>query len=925
MTSFFRKLRWLMQRRNKESELSEELQFHLEEEAEQRQGEGLEEEQARWAARRELGNLTLLRENTRAAWGWMILEQFGQDLRFAFRTMAGNRLFTVLAVSSLALGIGANTAIYSFMDSILLRSLPVSDPESLVVLKWHAKATSEGGFVMHSMSGSTYEDSKSGVSSGIFPYPAFELFQKSDSVLFVVFGHFPSWQVSRLNLAVKGQAEIAAGECVSGDFFRGLGVPPAAGRLIMADDDRAGAPATAVVSYGFSQRRFGGAANASGQSILIDNLPFTVVGVTPPEFFGVDPATAPDVYLPIHANELLGAGHQFGFRPDRYLDGNDYWMQVMGRLRPGVSLAQAQAALAPEFQRWVTTTARTDRERANLPQLVVKEGAGGLDSLRRRFSQPLYVLMTMVGLILALACANVANMLLARAAARRREIALRLSVGAGRLRVVRQLLTESVLLASLGGALGVLFAIWGIRFLTLLLANGRPNFTLRADLNWHVLGVAAALSVLTGVVFGLAPALQSTQVDVMPALKETRAGQHGARRSFWRFSLRDVLVAGQIAISLLMLVAAGLFVRTLSNLQSVELGFNRQNVLLFQVDARKAGHGDSEIAAFYGELRKRLRAIPGVRGATLSEDSLIEAGTGLPIGVSGAPASPDNRILSVGPDFFTTMRIPMLAGRDFEERDRPGAPAVAVINQVFARANFGARNPVGQHLTLREAGAGEKLARDMEIVGVSRNARYGSLTRDIPPLVYIPYNQGYPQPDQMVYALRTAGDPLLYVNSVREIVRQADARVPVSEVRTQAADIDKTINQEITFADLCTGFALLALVIACVGLYGTVSYNVARRTGEIGIRMALGATRGGVVLMVLREVLVLAGVGLAIGMATALGTSRFVASFLYGTKPNDPLALTLAVVTLLSAALLAGYVPARRASQIDPMFALRHE
>ena len=380
-----------------------------------------------------------------------------------------------------------------------------------------------------------------------------------------------------------------------------------------------------------------------------------------------------------------------------------------------------------------------------------------------------------------------------------------------------------------------------------------------------------------------------------------------------------------IAISLLMLVAAGLFVRTLANLQSVEIGFNRENMLLFQVDARKAGHKDPEIAAFYGGLRKRFSAIPGVRDASLSEDSLIEAGTGLPLGVSGAPPDNANRILNVGPEFFKTMQIPILTGRDIEERDGPSSPAVVVINEVFAKANFGNRNPLGQHLILREAAEGERLARDMEIVGVCRNARYGGLTKDIPPVAYLPYNQGYPRPDQMVYALRTSGDPLRYVNSVREIVHQADARVPVSEVRTQAADIDQTINQEITFAELCSGFAILTLVIACVGLYGTVSYNVARRTGEIGIRMALGAQRGRVVRMVLREVFVLAAMGLTIGLVAALAASKFVESFLYGIKSNDPLALVGAVAILLGAVALGVYAPARRACRIDPMVALRHE
>ncbi len=394
---------------------------------------------------------------------------------------------------------------------------------------------------------------------------------------------------------------------------------------------------------------------------------------------------------------------------------------------------------------------------------------------------------------------------------------------------------------------------------------------------------------------------------------------------FRRVSLSRVLVVGQIAISLLMLVAAGLFVRTLANLESIELGFNRQNVLLFQVDARKAGHKDPEIEAFYADLRRRFGAIPGVRSASLSEGSLVGGESGLPIGVAGAPPNDANRIFTVGPAFFATMQIPILAGRDFEERDRPGSPAVAVINQVFAKANFQDRNPLGQHLILREAGEGDRVGRDMEIVGVARNARYGSLTRNLPPVVYLPYDQGYPQPNQMMYALRTSGDPLRYVNAVREAVRLTDARVPVSDVRSQVEDIDHTINQEITFAGLCSGFAILALVIACVGLYGTVSYNVARRTSEIGIRMALGARSGRVVWLVLREVCGMAAVGLAIGLPLALAASKLVKSFLFRTKPNDPLSLAIAVVTLLSAALVAGLVPARRASRIDPLSALRHE
>ncbi len=909
MMAFFRKLNWLLRRRDKEAELREELQFHLEEEAEQHRAEGLDSAAASHAAKRELGNLTLVQENTRSAWGWTMLEQFAQDLRYALRTMSANKAFCALAILSLALGIGANTAIFSFMDSILMRSLPVSDPESLVVLNWHAKSAKWGSFVMHSINGNTYDDPKSGTTAGIFPFPAFELFGKADSIFSSVFAYHPA---RGLNVIFKGNADLENGEYVSGDYFRGLAVTPAAGRLIIPDDDRTGAPPVVVISFALSQRRFGGPANAAGQSILINSTPFVVAGVTPPGFFGVDPGAAPDVFLPIHV-EATG---------DLYTDPNYYWTQIMARLRPGVSLLQARAVLGPSFHQWVATTASTDAERANLPELRVDPGATGLDSLRREYSKPLYVLLALAGLILAIACANVANLLLARAAARRREIALRLSVGAGRFRVVRQLLSESLLLASLGGVLGVLFAIWGVRFLTVLLANGQTNFTLHAELNWHVLSVAIALSLLTGVLFGLAPALQSTRVDVITAMKEVRAGGTSASR---RVGLSHVLVVGQIALSLLMLVAAGLFVRTLTNLESIELGFNRENLLLFELNARKAGHQDPEIAAFYGDLQKRFSTIPGVHDVSLSNQPLIEAGFGLSHLIHGKQPDPSNRMLLVGPGFFRTMQIPIVAGRDIDEHDQPGSKGVAVVSELFAKLNFGDENPLGQQVRLRGDIKHPETARDMEIVGICKNVRYGGLTGKARPVVYLPYNQGYPRLQEMVYELRTTGDPLRHVNAVREIVHEADSLVPVSHVKTQVAEIDQTINQEIVFAELCTAFAILALVIACVGLYGTVSYNVARRTGEIGIRMALGARRGNVVWMVLRGVLVLAIVGLAISIPTALVTTKFVASFLYGMKPNDPAAMTVAVTILMSAALVAGFLPAQKASRIDPMVALRHE
>jgi macrolide transport system ATP-binding/permease protein len=912
-------------RTKEDVDLSEELQSHLAHEIDDNLSRGMSPEEARRLAYLKLGNPLRIRdrvwETNRLGW----IEDIWRDLRYATRTLKKTPSFTLVALLVMALGIGANTAIYSFLDSLLLSSLPVSDPSSLVVINWHGKSMGPSeDYVVHSMSGSIYDDPE-GEMGPIFPYAALSIFQDSGATFSDVFAYAHTREVRSMNVSIDGKAEAVSGELVSGDFFRGLGVAPAGGRLIVADDDRLGADPVVVLSFAFSEKHFGGAANASGKAISINGVPFTVAGVAPPEFFGVDPSLAPGMYVPMHLNLLLGTNDPFPFTAKDYLDEHYYWMQAMARLRPGVTLAQAQAQLAPKFHRWVAGTAANDKERANLPELVLREGKGGIDTLRREYSTPFFLLMTLVALILVIACSNVANLLLARAASRRREIAIRLSEGASRARVIRQLLTESVLLGVTGGALGLMLAFWGIRLLTALLAGHSEDATLHPHLNWHVLALAAGLSLLTGLVFGLIPALQSTRMDLVTALKETQSSQPHAKPSGWRVSVSQILVVGQIATTLLMLVAAGLFVRTLNNLQSVNLGFNRENLLLFTIDASKVGYKDPAISEFYGRVLEQLAALPGVRSAGIARGSLIGGEDGMPISTVGAPPNRENRYLQVGPHFLTTMQVPILEGRDIDERDRTNSQKVAVISQEFARVNFPGRNPLGQHLMLWEDDKEKKLHRDMEIVGVAKNARYGDLKRETLPVVYITYNQGFPPPDEMMYALRTAGDPLGFVNSIRDVVHRADARLPVIDVRTQAGEIESAMHHEKLLAELCSALAVLALMIACVGLYGTISYTVARRTGEIGIRMALGAQRGPIVWMVLRQVIVMAAVGLAISVPIALGTSKFVGSLLFGMKPNDPAALAVAVMILLLAALLAGGVPARRAAQIDPMTALRHE
>jgi predicted permease len=908
MMPLLRRFIWWMRQRRKERELREELQFHLEQEARERREAGLAEEDALWAAKRDLGNEARLKEDIRSIWTWRPLDELSQDLKFAFRTLFKHRAVGVFAIVSLALGIGANTAIYSFMDAILLRSLPVGDPSSLVVMTWNSKPfdfRKDRAFVLHSIDGSTYRYS-GGMEARIFPYPAFErLRDVSSPVLSSIFARFPA---GKLTVRIDGEAELSNTECVTGDFFSGIALSPAAGRMLIADDDRAAAPPAAVISEGYAARRFGDSANAVGRQIQINNLSFTVVGVTPPGFEGIDPGVSTSVYLPMQTLHLFDREAN-----PKFVDQNYYWAGIMGRRRDGITRAQAEAVLAAPFAQWVASTAKSDEERANLPALRLDDGGGGLDTLRRKYSKPLYLLLAMVGVILAIACANTANLLLARATTRQREIAVRLSIGAGRFRLIRQLLTESLVLSGISGGLGVLIAIAGTRVLTLLLANSGDGLTLDTGLNWRVLAVTIALSLLCGILFGLAPAIQSTRPALVPALKEMSR--------LPRYRLPQVLVVGQIALLMVLLVGAGLFVRTLSNLQSISLGFNRDNLLLFELNAPQAGYPEAGAAAFYDGLRKRVSEIPGVRAVTLSHSSLIRAGRGHPVSIDGVPAD-GTRLLQTGPLFFSTMQIPIVQGREIDERDRAGTLPVVVVSQQFADAFLPGQNPLGRQLHV----GGSLGSLDLEIVGVSETARYGPLKYTNPPVIYIPYSQlPAKQVSQMTYALRTDGDPLRHAETIRRMVREADSRIPITRITTQTAEIDATINQEIVLARLCTAFAILALLIASVGLYGTMAYAVARRTREIGIRMALGARRAGVIWMVLREALILMLLGLVISIPLARAASQLITSFLFEMQPNDLRAIALAIVTLVSAALVAGYGPARKASTIDPTTALRQD
>jgi len=907
MRELLRRLQFFFHRSQFERDLDEEMAHHL---------SMLGPDGNSPAARRQFGNLTSLKEDSRSMWTFAFIEQTAQDLRYALRAMAANPLFTATAALTLALGIGANTAIYSFLDAILLRSLPVANPEQLAILFWHAPRRPA---VMKGANGTMNGWHKTGRQSPNFPYAAFETFPAESPLYSALFGYT---YMRNFNVIAGGGAESIPGGFVSGNYFSSLGVPPATGRLIGPDDDRTGAPATAVLSYTYWQRRFDGDPSAIGRSISINGVPFTITGVAAPGFAGVDPQTNPAVFLPLHFLPPLSPDPVQEQRL-RFSDRNFYWIEMMVRLRPGVAIEQAEAALRVQFRAFAASTAATPKEAEVLPELALSPGGGGLDSLRELYSKPLYVLMTMVGLILAIACANLANLLLARASARRREIAVRLSLGAGRWRIVRQMLTESILLSLSGGVLGLFVAVAGIQLITWLIANGRENFTLHAALNWPVLGFTFALAVVAGIVFGLAPAIQATKVDFTPALKEGRSQGSAGRGHRFRPRLSHALIVTQIAVSLLLVIAAGLFVRTLANLHSIDIGFNRDNILLVNINGRQAGYRDAALARFYGGLLEQFRQVPGVRAASASSVPLVARYVNNPdVSIPGRilPPHSDTERLDVDPAFLATMQIPVVLGRDLQPADL-ASPAVAVVNQKFASTYFPGEQPIGRQFAFG-SGSGAQL---LQIIGVCKDAHYNSLQENVEPVAYVPYTFGVDGLRGLFFELRTAGNPMRVVGAVRHIVNQASRDVSITEVTTQVQRIEQTISQERTFADLGTCFAALALAIACVGLYGAMAYTVARRTAEIGIRMALGAQRLKIIWMVLRQVLALTTAGLIAGYVAAHYATHLVESFLYQMKPDDPLAIAGAIAILFLAAMLAGYIPAHRASRIDPAVALRCE
>jgi predicted permease len=907
------RLRSLFLRPRVEAELATELSFHIDQLTNENIAAGMGAREARQAALRAFGGLTQIQERCREMRGTRFIEELSQDLRYAVRTLRMSPAFTIIAALSLALGIGANTAIFSLINALLLRPLPVHEPARLVALG----DTSRTGSL-----------SEGNVRTDLFSYPLYEQVRDHNQVFT---GVFASGRAGRLAVSAGGSggsktasagAETARGRIVSGNYFSVLGVPAARGRTFTAEEDRApGADPVVVLSDSYWKRRFAGDAGVIGRPITLNGYPFTVIGVAPPGFSGDIVGFPTDLWIPLMMQLQVNPG-----RP--YLDRWDTsWLLLMGRLKPGASLEQARAEMNSLVPRTVTTFAGSKIPKEILPgpgqtRVEASSGASGFSSLRRQFAQPLFILMIIVGLVLVVACANVANLLLERAMGRQKEIAVRLSVGAGRARLIRQLLTESLLLSGLGGALGILFALWAGPAL-LRLAGGSSSVALDLRPDLPILAFTAVLALLTGVAFGLAPARRATRIELAATLKENARSVMGSGKGSGRWPAAKLLVVGQFALSLLLLTCAGLFVRTLQNLERLDLGVDRDHLLMLKVDPVAAGYTGDRLMAFPARFVERLKAVPAASMVTYSENGIFsgtesDAGVRLEGVAPGGERGINIAYDRVGPDYFRSLRVPILLGRDVSPQDRENTPLVAVINEALAKRYFPGRNPLGQHLT--NLGPPDVV---YEIVGVARDVRDHELRGAIPPRFYTALAQSKEFASAFNVEIRTQV-PAALMEPMRQLVREFDPDLAVVELRPLQGMIDDSINHERLIAKLSAVFGVIALVLASIGLYGVVSYTISRRVNEIGIRMALGAQREDVLWMVLRETLLLAFAGVAVGLLFALAAARLVTSLLFGLSGHDPVTLAASTAILVVVALLAGAIPGSRATRVNPTQALRY-
>ncbi|HEV2287433.1 MAG TPA: ABC transporter permease [Candidatus Acidoferrales bacterium] len=883
-----------------------------------------------------------------------------QDLRYGIRVLAKSPAFTVIAVLTLALGIGANTAIFSMISGILMRSLPIQDAQHVVVLKWSAR-NSPG---MHSSSSygdcTQHRESNGPSSSCSFSEPFFHDVAAHVDGFSSVAAFAAGGQ---LDVSGNGTASVLRSEAVSGEYFSLLGVRAAAGRLIAPGDDSVSAPPVVVLNYGYWQTEFGGSLSAIGKTIRLNNVPFTVIGVADPRFDSLSPGNVKDAWIPFSTLPQLSPAP---YVKDRPTDIYSWWLVIIGRLKPGVTRMQAQAQVSTLFRNEMLHGAKPLSKPADDPTVAALPAQEALTGGTTDLALLLYVLMMAVGIVLLIACANVAGLLLSRATARQKEMAVRLALGAGRGRIIRQLLTESILLSVVGGGLGILFALWGTQAVISFFTSGSDRaFGFNVGIDGRVLAFTIAASVLTGIVFGLAPAFRGTRVDLTPALKEGARSSAAEGRAGGRWlSLGNGLVVTQVALAVVVLVGAGLLVRTLRNLKSVDPGFDTQNLLTFALNPTLIGYKTPQIDSFYANLQERIAALPGVEGVSYSSSTLLSGDSwSQDVNLPGTPKGQtvDVDRFAVGLNFFATMQMRLLSGRNFNSADfaqaevareledvrvaaagaaeaglaapsSPGAannaaagheaPVPVIVNKMFVTKYLAKTNPLGLHFGEREANpaTGDWASAGYVIVGVVNSAKYDSLRTPVAPMVYSPASGS-----GVSFEVRTRTNPTAMTAAIRGAVSQMDSNLPVFEVHTQTELIDQLLLSERMIAQLSGFFGVLALVLACIGLYGLLSYEVSRRTREIGIRMALGAQQGDVLRLVVGQGIALAIVGAAVGVGVALGVTRYLQTMLYDIHADDPATMIGVAVLLTAVALAACYIPARRAMKVDPMVALRYE
>ena len=843
-----------------------------------------------------------------------------KDLRHAVRMLLHAKGWTAVVIVSLALGIGANMAIFSGVNALLLTQIPVEDPATLVRLRWGGRndmvnSSSDYGFSNRGKDGQNVRTT--------FSYPMYQQFLADNKTMTDLMAFAPFGRVSAV---VDGQAEIATSFISSGNYYQGLGVHARLGRTILPEDDKPTAPPVAVISSKYWHTRFSTDPAVLGKTIRVNNVVVTIVGVLPPEFTGVQQPVAepPDIGLPL----ALDPQFDTAIGDPRLGQPTYWWVQVMGRLKPGATAEQVKGNLEGVFRataragmdnylKGLSETVRAESRNSNrteIPHLIVDSARHGVYEVNATDMRSATILSVVVALVLLIVCANVANLLLSRAATRQRELSLRLSLGATRGRLVRQLLTESLLLAFAGALLGIVVGYWGKQLLP-------PPVNQATILDWRVMGFVLAITVLTGIVFGIAPALRATGVNLNDVLKQGSRSVAGSRSA-----LSKSLLVVQVAISLVLLVGAGLFLRTLTNLRQVDVGFNPRNLLLFRINPQLNRYDEKRRArstrsCSSGSRRCRAsapwpcrirRCFPAASTRRASSFAAAPTKPGAAISTTRSTA------WSISPNFFETMEIPVVSGRGFNARDNEPAPKVVVINEAAVRKYFPNENPIGQRF-----GSSIENSNQLEVVGVLQDAKYNSVRDPAPPTMYVPYLQT--RAGSAVMEVRTAGDPASVTSGVREAVRQIDSNLPMMDVSTQLEQVERRFVQEKLFAQACTMFGGLAMLVAAIGLFGLMSYTVSRRTNEIGIRMALGAQRGDVMRQVLRESMILVAVGVAIGVAAAFGAGRFLSTILFGLAPNDVLTIAAATLVMVAVSALAGFLPARRASRVDPMVALRYD